>query len=72
MTDYQLDARRLEPPEPFLEARKILEMLAPGETLFMLHRRLPHPLLELAKNLKVDVSIECIHHDEYHLLFKKK
>jgi TusA-related sulfurtransferase len=39
-----IDARELEPPEPFVRVMRALESLAPGATLTVLLPREPFPL----------------------------
>lgn len=39
-----LDARFLEPPEPFVRTMEMLDTLAPGEVMTLLLYREPHPL----------------------------
>ena len=48
-----LDATAMEPPEPLQRATSILQKLEHGQYLRMLHRRLPHPLLESCEQLEV-------------------
>lgn len=39
-----LDARFLEPPEPFVQTMEMLDTLQPGEQMLLLLYREPHPL----------------------------
>lgn len=39
-----VDARFLEPPEPFAQAMEMLDTLQPGEQMLLLLFREPHPL----------------------------
>ena len=65
--DRVIDARGLEPPEPFVQTMAALETLAPGQTLLLLLPREPYPLyraLELngvawksARNAEGDIEI---------------
>ena len=43
-TPQVLDARYLEPPEPFVQTMQRLATLAEGESLLLLLFREPHPL----------------------------
>ena len=45
-TEYTLDAREMQPPQPFEQATDILRQLQPGQFMRMLHRRAPYPLFE--------------------------
>lgn len=53
--ELTLDAREMEPPEPFERATAILHQLEPGQYLRVLHRRIPYPLLDHARAM----SLEC-------------
>lgn len=44
---YLLDARFLEPPEPFVQAMAMLETLPAGEEMCLLLYREPHPLYKV-------------------------
>ncbi|MFZ2269871.1 MAG: DUF2249 domain-containing protein [Azonexus sp.] len=43
-TPQVLDARFMEPPEPFVQAMEMLDTLQPGEQMLLLLYREPHPL----------------------------
>ncbi|MCB1683345.1 MAG: DUF2249 domain-containing protein [Pseudomonadales bacterium] len=43
---HTLDARLMEPPEPFRQVVAKLSRMRPGEYLIMQHRRIPYPLFE--------------------------
>ena len=48
---HVVDARFLEPPEPFVRTMELLDTLAPGERMLLLLFREPHPLYRvLQKN----------------------
>ena len=48
---HVVDARYLEPPEPFIRTMELLDTLAPGERMLLLLFREPHPLYRvLQKN----------------------
>lgn len=50
-TPHVVDARFLEPPEPFVRTMEMLDTLQPGERMLLLLYREPHPLYQvLAKN----------------------
>lgn len=42
--EYVLDARYLEPPEPFVKTMDMLATLPPGQSMLLLLFREPHPL----------------------------
>jgi len=54
MKKHVLDARLLEPPEPFMHASAILRALKPSEFFYMIHRRVPYPLIDLSNNLNIE------------------
>jgi len=50
-TLHVVDARFLEPPEPFVLTMEMLDTLQPGEQMLLLLYREPHPLYRvLAQN----------------------
>ena len=53
-----LDAREMEPPEPFEEATAILHHLKPGQYLRILHRRVPYPLFEFCRKMLLLHQVE--------------
>ena len=55
MTKIYIDTRELSHPKPMEMAMKILQTLEKNSYLYMLHKREPHPLIDLAKenNFKV-------------------
>ncbi|MBT4518890.1 MAG: DUF2249 domain-containing protein [Halieaceae bacterium] len=56
--ELTLDAREMEPPEPFEKATAILRQLKPGQYLRMQHRRVPYPLFEFCKDLSLLHQVE--------------
>lgn len=48
-SQYVLDARFLEPPEPFVRTMEALDTLPQGEKLLLLLYREPHPLYRVLK-----------------------
>lgn len=44
---YVVDARYLEPPEPFVKTMEALDTLPEGEKLLLLLYREPHPLYKV-------------------------
>jgi len=55
--EVTLDARELEPPEPFERASEIVRQLQPGHYLRMLHRRVPYPLFDYCQPLSLDHAV---------------
>ena len=56
-TEVRLDARELEPPEPFERATSLLRQLEPGHYLRMLHRRVPYPLFDFCQAMSLAFSV---------------
>jgi len=48
-TPHVVDARYLEPPEPFVQTMEMLDRLAVGEKMLLLLFREPHPLYKVLR-----------------------
>ena len=48
-TPHVVDARYMEPPEPFVQTMEILDTLKAGEKMLLLLFREPHPLYKVLK-----------------------
>lgn len=46
-TPHIVDARQMEPPEPFERTMEMLDTLAPGDSMVLLLYREPHPLFRV-------------------------
>jgi uncharacterized protein (DUF2249 family) len=46
---YVVDARYMEPPEPFVQTMEMLDTLKPGEKMLLLLFREPHPLYKVLR-----------------------
>jgi uncharacterized protein (DUF2249 family) len=44
LPERTVDARFMEPPQPFIATMEMLDLLQPGETMLLLLYREPHPL----------------------------
>jgi hypothetical protein len=55
--ELTLDAREMEPPEPFERATAILHQLESGQYLRMLHRRIPYPLVDHARAMSLACKV---------------
>ena len=44
---HVVDARYMEPPEPFVQTMEMLDTLKPGEKMLLLLFREPHPLYKV-------------------------
>jgi len=67
-----LDTRSLEHPAPLEMAIKILQALDNETYLYMLHRKNPIPLIDLAKSHQFQVlNQEDASNNEWHILISK-
>jgi len=48
-TPHVVDARYMEPPEPFVQTMEMLDKLQPGEKMLLLLFREPHPLYKVLR-----------------------
>ncbi|HEX6734490.1 MAG TPA: DUF2249 domain-containing protein [Azonexus sp.] len=48
-TPHVVDARYMEPPEPFVRTMEMLDTLQPGEKMLLLLFREPHPLYKVLR-----------------------
>ena len=48
-TPHVVDARYLEPPEPFVQTMEMLDTLRPGEKMLLLLFREPYPLYKVLR-----------------------
>ena len=46
---HVVDARYMEPPEPFVRTMEMLDTLKPGEKMLLLLFREPHPLYKVLR-----------------------
>jgi TusA-related sulfurtransferase len=65
-----LDARELEHPIPLQLALSHLRKMDKDEFLYMIHRKNPIPLIEIAKE-KSYSHLTKNHQDEWHILISK-
>lgn len=66
-----LDARKLAHPEPLEMAMKIVQSLDEDSYLYMLHRKKPLPLIDLAKEHQYQVVDQEDDAKEWHILISK-
>jgi uncharacterized protein (DUF2249 family) len=48
-SQHVVDARYMEPPEPFVQTMEMLDTLKPGEKMLLLLFREPHPLYKVLR-----------------------
>ncbi len=65
---YVVDARYMEPPEPFEKTMEALDSLPPGERLLLLLFREPHPLFRVLRQNGYDYSSTLTADGTYEIL----
>lgn len=71
MKKILLDAREMEHPKPLELAIDILKKLDQESYLYMIHRKNPIPLIELAKGQNFIVLNREVREKEWHILISK-
>ncbi|MFT7823472.1 MAG: DUF2249 domain-containing protein [Sulfurimonas sp.] len=71
MKKISLDAREMEHPKPLEKATTILRKMESDSFLYMLHRKNPIPLIELAKGLGYQVLNHEDNTGQWHILITK-
>ena len=71
MREIGIDTRALEHPEPLVQATKILQRLTEDSYLYMLHRKKPIPLLDLAGEQGFQVLSREDAQGDWHILIAK-
>jgi len=66
-----LDAREMEHPKPMEKSMKIIQALDENSYLYMLHRKNPIPLVDLAKTHLYQVLIKEDENKQWHILICK-
>ena len=70
MKKILLDAREMEHPTPLQLALSYLKNMSEDEYLYMIHRKNPIPLIEIAKD-KEYIYLSHNHNDTWHILICK-
>ena len=65
------DAREMEHPEPLEKSMKIIQSLDENSYLYMLHRKKPLPLIDLAKKHLLNVLTKEDENNLWHILICK-
>ena len=74
MTEFKriyLDAREMEHPEPMERSMKIIQSLDDHSYLYMLHRKQPLPLIDLAQKHLLTVLTKEDENKLWHILICK-
>ena len=71
LTKQFIDTRELEHPEPMQMAMKVLQSLDDNAYLYMLHKKKPLPLIDLATENKFQVHTHEDNAQQWHILIAK-
>jgi len=71
MEVIKLDARELNHPEPLERSRLKFLLLNDDNCFYLIIRRLPKPLLVIAKNQDIIFEYKQISENEWHIVFAK-
>ena len=67
-TPHVVDARFMEPPEPFVKTMEMLDTLKEGEKMLLLLYREPHPLYKVLRQNGYTHETELVAHGTYEIL----
>lgn len=67
-TPHVVDARFMEPPEPFEKTLEMLDTLQPGERMLLLLYREPHPLFRVLKQNGYSYEVEQVADGTFEIL----
>ena len=67
-TPHVVDARYLEPPEPFTKTMEMLDTLKEGERMLLLLFREPHPLYRVLKQNGHAYEVELVADGTFEIL----
>lgn len=70
-TPHVVDARFLEPPEPFVQTMAMLDELQPGEKMLLLLYREPHPLYKVLRQNGHDYETELLADGTFEILITR-
>lgn len=65
---HVVDARYMEPPEPFVRTMEILDTLKPGEKMLLLLFREPHPLYKVLRQNGYTYEAELVSDGTFEIL----
>jgi len=72
MKKILLDAREMEHPEPLQLSLEYLKLMDDESYLYMIHRKQPIPLIEIAKDKKFSYFVHEDSEAIWHILISKK
>ena len=67
-TPHVVDARYLEPPEPFVRTMAMLDTLQAGERMLLLLFREPHPLYKVLRQNGHDFEVDLVADGTFEIL----
>lgn len=70
-TPHVVDARYMEPPEPFVQTIEMLDRLQPGEKMLLLLFREPHPLYKILRQNGHDYETELTADGTFEILISR-
>ena len=70
-TPHVVDARYMEPPEPFVQTMEMLDRLQPGEKMLLLLFREPHPLYKILRQNGHDYETELTSDGTFEILISR-
>ncbi len=70
-TPHVVDARYMEPPEPFTATMEMLDQIQPGEKMLLLLFREPHPLYRVLRQNGHDYDTELMPDGTFEILITR-
>ena len=70
-SQHVVDARYMEPPEPFVQTMEMLDRLQPGEKMLLLLFREPHPLYKILRQNGHDYETELTADGTFEILISR-
>lgn len=68
---HVVDARYMEPPQPFVDTMEMLDKLQPGEKMLLLLFREPHPLYRVLRQNGHDYEVELTADGTFEILITR-
>ena len=68
---HVVDARYMEPPEPFVRTMEMLDTLKPGEKMLLLLFREPHPLYKVLRQNGHAYETELLADGTFEILIRR-
>ncbi len=71
ITPHVVDARYMEPPEPFVATMEMLDTLKEGEKMLLLLFREPHPLYKVLRQNGHAYEVELVADGTFEILISR-